>query len=199
MGEKDKTVTPYAAGVADKEILKRELSKNPSIGNEIQTISSLYQQNGERLTAAKNEYIAFTTLMRETHYRVLNTTSRLDADARTAYFHKTLGGYHGAKMKKYQELVDFHLAKEQYTLQQAIAQGGQSLAESYLPQLNITNMLNAKYIIGMTNTKQGQGTVLVENEFAYGNAWFVEQIEQVENSDSAMLGLSKNNLKKWLW
>lgn len=194
--KKDKTVTPYAAGAADQEILKRELSRNPTIGNEIQTNTSLYQQNGERLTPAKNEYIAFTTLMRETHYRVLNTTSRLDADARTAYFHKTLGGYHGAKMKKYQELVDFHLAKEQYALQQAIGQGGQSLAESYLPQLSIINMLNAKYIIGLTNTNQGQGAVLIENKYAFGNAWFIEQIKQVENSDSAILGLSENNLRK---
>mgnify|MGYP003668485273 CR=1 FL=1 len=194
--KKDKTITPYAAGVVDKEILKREIRNNPSISKEIDRIKLLKQQQNGRLSLGDIEHIEYTTLMRETHYRVLNTAARLDGDAQTAYFHKTLGGYHGAKMKKYQELVDFHLGREQYALQQALSQGGQQLAESYLPQLNVTNMLNAKYLIGVANTAQGQGQVIIENRYAMGNAWFVSELKEVVNADSSILNLSKVNLKK---
>ena len=194
--KKDKVVTPYAAGVVDKEILKREIQKRPSIREEIERIKQVRQQKDGRLLLGDIEHIEFTTLMRETHYRVLNTTARLDGDAKTAYFHKTLGGYHGAKMKKFQEVVDFHLGREQYALQQALSQGGQQMAESYLPQLNVTNMLNAKYIIGVANTSQGQGQVLIENKYVMGNAWFVSELKEVENADSAILNLSKTNLRQ---
>lgn len=194
--KKDKLATPYAAGVVDKEILRREIQKNPTIKQEIERIKSINQQNKGRLTIGDIEHIEYNTLMRETHYRVLNTAARLDGDAKTAYFHKTLGGYHGAKMKKYQELVDFHLGREQYALQQALSQGGQQLAESYLPQLNITNMLNTKYILGVSNTAQGQGQVLIENRFALGSVWFINDLREVANADSAILNLSKVNLRE---
>ncbi len=194
--KKDNVTTPYAAGAVDQEILRREITREPKIQGEINRITQLRQQEEGRLTKGEMEHIAYTTLMRETHYRVLNTAARLDGDARTAYFHKTLGGYHGAKMKKYQELVDFHLGKEQYALQQAIAQGGQSLAKQYLPQMNITNMLNAKYVIGVANTEQGQRQVIIENPNALGNAWFVSALNLVPNADSAILKLSELDLSK---
>jgi hypothetical protein len=194
--KKDNVTTPYAAGAVDQEILRRELSLNPNLQNEINRITQLRQQEEGRLTKGEMEHIMYTTLMRETHYRVLNTSARLDGDARTAYFHKTLGGYHGAKMKKYQELVDFHLGKEQYALQQAIAQGGQALASQYLPQMNVTNMLNAKYVIGVANTDQGQRQVIIENPNALGNAWFISEVKPVANSDSAILKLSEIDLER---
>jgi MFS family permease len=196
--KKEKLATPYAAGAVDNEIFKRELAKKPAIQQLVQQNMAIVQKkNGQvgRLSQSETESVQFSTLMRETHYRVLNTTARLDADAQTAYFHKTLGGYHGAKMKKYQELIDFHLGQEQYTMQQAIAQGGKDMANSYLPQMNVINMLNAKYVIGVVNSGQGQSQVLIENPNANGNAWFVNELKVVPNADSAILALEKYDLK----
>jgi hypothetical protein len=196
--KKEKLATPYVAGPVDNEIFKREFAKNPNLQQSVQqNIGIVQKETGKvgRLSQSETESVKFSTLMRGTHYRVLNTTARLDADAQTAYFHKTLGGYHGAKMKKYQELIDFHLGQEQYTMQQAIAQGGKAMAISYLPQMNIINMLNAKYVIGVVNSEQGQSQVLIENQYANGNAWFVNELKVVSNADSAILALDKNDLK----
>ena len=196
--KKEKLATPYAAGPVDYEIYKREVTKNPKIKElEDQYVARTKQEGSThgRLSPSTIEGIKFSNLMRETHYRVLNTSARLDADAQTAYFHKTLGGYHGAKMKKYQELIDFHLGQEQYTLQQAISQGGKAMANSYLPQMNVVNMLNAKYIVGVTNSDQGQGQVLIENPYANGNAWFVKGVKVLPNSDSVILALKDYDLK----
>ncbi len=194
---KEKVSMPYAADAVDNEILQREVNSNAVVKKQIdsQIQKSQKEQKG-RLSQLGMESVAFTTLMRSTHYRVLNTNTRLDADARTAYFHKTLGGYHGAKMKKYQELIDFELGKEHYMLQQAMAQGGQAMVLQYLPEMNAVNMLNAKYIIGAANTAEGRRAVLVENPNAFGNAWFVNQIKNVANADSAILSLKNTDLKK---
>lgn len=194
---KEKVSMPYAADAVDNEILQREINKNSELKNVIDNQIQKEQKNKKgRLSQLEIESIAYTTLMRSTHYRVLNTNARLDADARTAYFHKTLGGYHGAKMKKYQELIDFELGKEHYMLQQAMAQGGQEMVKQYLPQMNAVNMLNARYIIGAANTPEGRRAVLVENSNAFGNAWFVNQIKIVANADSAILNLKNTDLRR---
>lgn len=197
--KKEKLATPYAAGPADIEIFKRENLQNPQIEQLIQqNISKVQKKKGflGKLSPSTIEGIKFSTLMRETHYRVLNTTSRLDADASTAYFHKTLGGYHGAKMKKYQEIIDFHLSQEQYTIQQALAQGGKSMAMSYLAEMNVVNMLNTKYIVGLVKSNQGQNQILIENPYANGCAWFVDELKLLSNADSVILALNKYDLKK---
>ena len=113
----------------------------------------------------------------------------MDEDAGTAYFHKTLGGYHAAKMKKYQELINFQLGQEFYQLRQIFAQGGAAQVGNYLPQMKIVNMLNAKYIIGYLNTEKGQQITSILNENAYGNAWFVNNVKTVNNADEEILAI----------
>ena len=148
-------VFPHAASPVDQAILQNELRLNPQIQNSInEDIQELKREN-PRPPKGELETIQYTNLMRNTHYRVLNTLKRLDEDGQTAYFHKTLGGYHGAKMKKYQELVDFELGLEHFQLRNAFIEGGQQLVMQMLPQMNVINMLNAKYIIGAEKTKDG--------------------------------------------
>src|SRR6056297_498795 len=99
------------------------------------------------------------------HYRVFNTTARLDQDARTSYFHNSLGGYHGAKMQRYQEMIDRH-----------IGQGN----------MDVINMLNAKYFI----TAQNNQKIAQRNPGALGNAWFVNKVKLVENADAEIAALN---------
>ena len=188
--------SPYQASAVDNAILQREISLNPQISQTINERVASEKREKRRLTRLESEKIQFTTLMRNTHYRVLNTASRLDEDAGTAYFHKTLGGYHAAKMKKYQELIDFRLGQEHFQLRQAFAQGGADLVRRYLPQMYITNMLNAKYVIGAVNTQQGQQLTYLENQYAYGNVWFVDSVRTVESANDEMMTLLNVNPRR---
>ena len=188
--------SPYQASAVDNAILQREISLNPQISQTINERVASEKREKRRLTRLESEKIQFTTLVRNTHYRVLNTASRLDEDAGTAYFHKTLGGYHAAKMKKYQELIDFRLGQEHFQLRQAFAQGGADLVRRYLPQMYITNMLNAKYVIGAVNTQQGQQLTYLENQYAYGNVWFVDSVRTVESANDEMMTLLNVNPRR---
>lgn len=99
------------------------------------------------------------------NFRVYNTTARLDQDSRTSYFHKSLGGYHGAKLKRYQELIDFHVGRG---------------------NIAVINMLNAKYVI----SDNDKGEVFAQrNPGALGNAWFVDEYKLVENADSEITAM----------
>lgn len=100
------------------------------------------------------------------HYRVYNNTTDFDKDAITAYYHKSLGGYHGAKMRRYQELIEWHLSKQ---------------------NMEVYNMLNAKYFI-VTDTSRQQ--FVQRNPFANGNAWFVNNIKWVKNADEEIKALT---------
>lgn len=109
----------------------------------------------------------------EPDFRVFNTTARLDQDSRTSYFHKSLGGYHGAKLKRYQELIDFHLASKR--------------------NMNVINMLNTKYFI-IQDQQSGQ-TRAIPNPERLGAAWFVDSVKMVANSDSEITALTNFNPK----
>tara|TARA_B100001250_G_scaffold390383_1_gene390306 strand:- start:52 stop:951 length:900 start_codon:yes stop_codon:yes gene_type:complete len=97
-----------------------------------------------------------------TIYRVYNLGERLDQGARTSYFHHSLGGYHGAKLGKYQDLIDFHITKGNF---------------------NVINMLNTKYII----VPNDNGSPIVQqNGEALGNAWFVDRVHWVNNANESL-------------
>lgn len=100
------------------------------------------------------------------NFRVFNTTVSTFQDASTSYFHKSIGGYHGAKLRRYQELIENHLSK-----------GNEQ----------VLNMLNTKYFIGAGQDRRP--TVQI-NMNALGNAWFVEEFEMVENADQEIDALS---------
>ena len=103
------------------------------------------------------------------NYRVYNTTVSPFNDASTSFFHKSIGGYHGAKLKRYQELIDFHISKG---------------------NMNVLNMLNSKYFIVRGQNNQ---PIAQRNPNALGNAWFVSDIIIVENSDEEIQKLGQIN------
>ncbi|MEJ5302059.1 MAG: YfhO family protein [Bacteroidales bacterium] len=100
------------------------------------------------------------------HFRVMNLTTNTFNDARTSYYHKSIGGYHGAKLKRYQELIEHQIAKN---------------------NMQVLNMLNAKYFI--LKGKDNQPVVQI-NMDALGNAWFVAGYRLVNNADEEMEALS---------
>lgn len=100
------------------------------------------------------------------HYRVLDLARNTFNNAEASYFHKSIGGYHGAKLRRYQELIERQIAR----------QGANP---------DILNMLNTKYYL--TNTPEGLAAQ--PNPNALGNAWFVERYELVPNADAEMARL----------
>lgn len=128
------------------------------------------------------------------YYRVLNLSTNTFNDAHTSYFHKSVGGYHGAKLKKYQELIDFHLSKEIQRFYQMLnqAKGMDSTLETrILPSLQVINMMNTKYIILPVK----DGAIPFPNSSANGNVWFVNEIISVANADSEIVKLYSINTK----
>ena len=121
------------------------------------------------------------------YFRVLDATVDIFNDASPAYFHKNIGGYHAAKLRRYQEIVDVYLAKEiQGTLANATTIN--DIVDN-LKQMNILNMLNMRYLI---YNKDAQP---IFNPHANGAAWIVDNYKVVANADEEMLALGVENLK----
>ncbi|MES2629346.1 MAG: YfhO family protein [Bacteroidota bacterium] len=179
---------PYQPTNFDTEILQREMSgpqvmqlpgqENMVVQGTFASPQEISKQINERVEKRKSDKLAkhdpylavegaelaaiqFGVLNQNSNYRVFNLTVSPFNDASTSYFHKSIGGYHGAKLKRYQELIEFHLSNP----------------------INpaVLNMLNAKYVI----TQQG----LQVNAQACGNAWFVGKVKKVKNADEEIIAL----------
>lgn len=124
--------------------------------------------------------------------RVLNFTVSPFNDATTSYYHKSIGGYHGAKLKKYQELIQYGIQPEIGRLQMALQSGATTMIQidSVMRNLGVLNMLNTKYFIF-----DKQGSVYVNNN-ANGNAWFVNEVQVVEDADAEMDATTTINTKE---
>ena len=126
-------------------------------------------------------------------YRVLNLASNTFNENETSYYHKSIGGYHAAKLRRYQELIDAYISPEMQKMMPAIAKAGGDMTkvngDSLFPVLN---MLNAKYFIVPLQANQ---TVAIENPYVYGNAWFVDKVTYVKNANEELDTLGKLNLR----
>jgi len=118
----------------------------------------------------------------ELDYRVLNLQDPFN-EARTSSFHKSLGGYHGAKMRRYQDLISRHLVPE---MQQIIK--NQKITEA---NTNVISMLNTKYILAGL-----QANAVIQNSHANGAAWFVDDVVDVISPDEEIEQLSQVDLSK---
>lgn len=129
------------------------------------------------------------------NYRVLNLAASPFQDAATSYLHKSIGGYHGAKLKKYQELYDFYYQSQIQLFYSGInkTMGNDSAVNQLMSQLHVLNMLNTKYIIIPVSEDK---TAPLRNPQANGNAWFVNEIVLAENADKEITGLGQINTKK---
>ena len=121
-----------------------------------------------------------------TSYRVLNLASNIFNDASTAYYHQSIGGYHGAKLKRYKELIDYSLTPEIASITRVL-QNQDSTRDRILYSQPVINMLNTKYIIYNPDAPP------LRNRGALGNAWFVSDMQFVPNADSEIVAIRNFN------
>jgi hypothetical protein len=155
------------------------------------------QQNLQAKSAADDEILKDKTL----GYRVLNLTLNTFNDAQTSYYHKSIGGYHGAKLKRYQELIDFQLMPNNgggeigfFRQNAGKAFASDSAINALMGQLNVINMLNTKYFIIPGGGEQ-RTEIPLENKQANGPAWFVKELKFVNSADSEIVLVGKLNTK----
>lgn len=122
-------------------------------------------------------------------YRVLNFATNTFNENNTAYWHKSVGGYHAAKLRRYQEMIDRHISKEMQETYRAITTAGGNMDSIDASKFRVLNMLNTKYFIFPAG-QQGQ-TAPVMNPYAYGNAWFVDKVQYVNNANEEIDALDK--------
>ena len=126
-------------------------------------------------------------------YRVLNLASNTFNENETSFYHKSIGGYHAAKLRRYQEMIEAYINPEMQQLFSAVSEAGGDMTkvngDSICPVLN---MLNTKYFIFPL---QGGQTVPIQNPYVYGNAWFVDQITYVDNANKEIETVGKIDLR----
>ena len=123
-------------------------------------------------------------------FRVLDLTKNVFNDASTSYFHFSIGGYHGAKLQRYQDLIDEYLLPEINNLRKVLASSPTAdKVEAALQKQQALNMLNTKYIVYNPKVEP------ILNTYAFGNAWMVQSVKWVNNADEAIAALGKTDLR----
>ena len=134
-------------------------------------------------------------LQDESYYRVLNLATNTFNDARTSYRLKSIGGYSAAKLRRYQDLIDEHISREMNPLMQTVmrTQGFMLPDENAGKDFPVLNMLNMKYAVVPL---QGGKNAPVENPYAMGNCWFVDEVVMVDTPDEECAALRTLDLHK---
>ena len=126
-------------------------------------------------------------------YRVLNLASNTFNENETSYYHKSIGGYHAAKLRRYEEMIEQYINPEIQSLFGAVTEAAGDMTQvngdSICPVLN---MLNTRYFIFPL---EGGQTVPIQNPYAYGNAWFVDQLSYVKNANEEIATVGKIDLR----
>jgi hypothetical protein len=147
------------------------------------------RDNKQPMTATDQQILRDKSL----DYRVLNLASNTFNENETSYYHKSIGGYHPAKLRRYNELIEYYIEPEMRSMLPAIAQAGGDITkvngDSIYPVLN---MLNTKYFILPLQNNQ---TVPLQNPYVNGNAWFVDKLTYVDNANQEIATLGKLDLK----
>ncbi len=176
------------AAEADLTILEQEQLKNPRTKDAIDKAVADYKgMNREKknLRVSEDELndVRFAALRFNSNYRVFTLLNPFN-DGRVSYFHKSIGGYHGAKLQRYQELISFHIDRELRdivgTMQNSPTRESIALT---LQNAHVLNMLNTEYII--YNNDAGP----LPNSANLGSAWFVEDIVIVDDADTEITAI----------
>lgn len=174
---------PYEATAADRAILAQEKQAIPDFNAQWDAAKARWEdQLDAKLTRRYNRVIdaaAFEVLNASSHYRVFDLSNPFN-DARTSYFHKSVGGYHGAKLRRYQEFIERVLTGERAAVIQSIQSGNFKLDASLAPGLA---MLNTKYLLvpGADQPLPFAG--------ALGPAWFVDEVRWVDSNEKELDGV----------
>lgn len=113
-------------------------------------------------------------------YRVLNLATNTFNENETSYWHKSIGGYHAAKLRRYQEMIEMHIQGEMNKLYSQLPAAGGDMTKVNRTEIPVLNMLNTRYFIFPL---KGGSTTPVFNPYALGNAWFVDKVKYVDNAN----------------
>ncbi|MBR6121588.1 MAG: YfhO family protein [Prevotella sp.] len=148
--------------------------------NDSMFVPKVEREMKQPMTETDQEILKDSTL----DYRVLNLAGSTFNENETSYYHKSIGGYHAAKLRRYQELIDAHIMPEMQAAFSAISQSGGRMerinGDSVYPVLN---MLNTRYMI---LPLQSGKTLPIQNTHAYGNAWLVDEVRYVANANEEL-------------
>ncbi len=125
-------------------------------------------------------------------FRVLDLTKSTFNDASCSYFHKSIGGYHGAKLQRYQDLIDHHIQHEIKAITDMLSLGNMTfdkILDTFKAQ-QVLGMLNTRYIIYSPDAQP------LYNPSAFGNAWMVNNYKLVKNADEEIAALDNTDLKQ---
>jgi hypothetical protein len=128
----------------------------------------------------------------DNNYRVLNLTSNTFNESSTSYFHKSIGGYSPAKLRRYQDMIDFHISSEIQSLYTEIMNNQGNIGLVNPEKFKVLNMLNTKYFILSGGNQQ---PIPLKNPYAYGNVWIADGYKIVDNPDQEILALYNVNVK----
>jgi hypothetical protein len=125
------------------------------------------------------------------HFRVLNLASNTFNDATTSYFHNSIGGYHGAKMQRYQELIEKQIQPSMMRMFDVLkAAPTYESVDSLMRKLDVLNMLNTRYYILSPDNQP------LKNPHAFGQAWFVDDVVWADSANHEMNLLSQTDLRR---
>ena len=141
----------------------------------------------ETLEANYKESVADKAILKDTDlsYRVLTLQNPFQ-ETTVSYFHHSIGGYHPAKLRRYQELIEHRLSGELSAIVQSLQKEGitiEDIQQTFLSTPSL-NMLNTRYIIYHPEHPP------IVNPYAFGNAWFVSDVKIVENADAEIAALN---------
>jgi hypothetical protein len=141
-------------------------------------------QNPFPITLADKEILEDT----DPNYRVLNIASNTFNESRTSYYHKSIGGYHAAKFRRYQDLIDNHIdGNIENIITTLKTQATDSALRATFARQGVLNMLNTRYII------YNQDAPPLQNRYALGNAWFVSDIKMAKDANEEIKVLGEIN------
>ncbi|MEK6477054.1 YfhO family protein [Catalinimonas sp. 4WD22] len=146
-----------------------------TVGKRFLTEEDYVRERNQFAAMTATEADEYIMQQNEQKARVLNLGNPFN-DALTSYFHSSIGGYHGAKLGRYQDLIDYHLSEEISSAIQSLQQGNTNFTN-----IQVLNMLNARYF------KAGDTrNAVIINDQALGNAWLVGNIQKVSSADEAI-------------
>ena len=196
---KQEKLMPFIPTFSDEAIMNNEIALNKEYENKIKEFIDVKTlEKGSELTYRELDCKRFSKLNQLTNYRVLLLGNIL-REASISYFHKSLGGYHAAKIQRYQDFIEKKF-KEQMVLANDI---------STLKNAHILHMLNTKYIIlnqnengkflsqkdSVFSAEKKKAAIGFINDFAYGNAWFVNEVKAYNSPNDEFTALDTEDLR----
>lgn len=182
--EKYQMIYPFAAGDGERQILTLESQLHPELGVKIDSAlkvleAEMKEQDGisNREKQVRRDFMTFRIMNRNTNFRVYEEGNPFNSSY-TSYFNKSIGGYHGAKLSRYQDLIDFHISR-----------GNPA----------VLNMLNTKYYLRPQRDERGgmANTQLTHiNTQAMGNAWFAKDIQLVADANEEIMAMESYNVTR---